>query len=64
MYSSVKKKNKMKSDDKMGIKSGKESRYKKLKSYITVEPCLFAIAIPYCLSVIGLDNLILEKVSV
>lgn len=53
----------MKSNDKIEIKNGKESKFKKIKSYVTVEPVLFAIAIPYCLLVICLQNLTLEKVS-
>lgn len=53
----------MKSDDKMKTVNDKGSQFKKIRSYITVEPVLFAIAIPYCLLVICLQNLTLEKVS-
>lgn len=48
----------------MDIESGeKESRYRKLRAYITVEPVMFATVIPLCLLSICLQNLILEKVS-
>lgn len=47
----------------MDIKSGKGSRFKFLKSYITVEPVLVAIALPYCLLAICLQNVTLEKVG-
>lgn len=55
---------KMKNDGKVATKKrGGENSIRKLKSYITVEPVLFAIAIPYCLLAICLQNLTLEKVS-
>lgn len=53
----------MKSSDKLEIQNGKESQFKKIKRCITVEPVLFAVAIPYCLLAICLQNLTLEKVS-
>lgn len=53
----------MKSSDKLEIQNGKESQFKKIKRCITVEPVLFAIAIPYCLLAICLQNLTLEKVN-
>ncbi|KAG4076785.1 hypothetical protein HA402_009131 [Bradysia odoriphaga] len=51
----------MKSDDKMAMRKANENSFKKLKRYVTVEPVLFAIAIPYCLLAICLQNLTLEK---
>lgn len=53
-----------KKNRKMDAKSGKESRLKKLKNFITVEPVVFAVTIPYCLLVICLQNLTLEKVTI
>ncbi|KAJ6641756.1 hypothetical protein Bhyg_06697 [Pseudolycoriella hygida] len=42
----------------------KKKQFKNIKSYITVEPVLFAITIPYCLLVICMQNLTLEKITV
>ncbi|KAJ6643888.1 Proton-coupled folate transporter [Pseudolycoriella hygida] len=43
------------------IRRGRESKCSKLKRYITVEPVTLAINVPYCLLVICLQNLTLEK---
>lgn len=53
----------MKSVDKKEIKNGKESQFQRIRSYITVEPVLFAITVPFCLLIICLQNLTLEKVG-
>lgn len=47
----------------MEVKNGKENKFKKFRSYITVEPALLAVAVPFCLLSICLQNLTLEKVS-
>lgn len=41
----------------------KESKFRKLRRYITVEPVSFALNVPYFLLVICLQNLTLEKVG-
>lgn len=47
----------------MEIENRNESKIRKFRRYITVEPVMLAINVPYCLLVICLQNLILEKVS-
>ena len=49
----------------MGAKNteSKERWYVKVKNFITVEPILLAVAIPFFLQHISIQNFALEKVS-